>query len=125
MAKILVVDDEEDLRTFLKMYLEDNGHEVRCAENGAVGYELVKSFRPDIAVVDIIMPLQSGINLYIKIRESRAFKSLPVIILSSVIRFREDFGEKISSLPQPDAFVDKPFDQDKLLQLVEKLIEKS
>ncbi len=123
MAKILVVDDEEDVRSFLKMHLEDNGHEVKCAEDGLEGFDLVKSFNPDLAILDIIMPMQSGINLYNKIRKSQKYRYLPVIILSAVVRYREQFAEQYGKLPQPDAYMDKPFDPVKLIELIKRLIK--
>jgi len=123
VGKILVVDDEEDVRTFLKMHLEDNNHAVQCAKDGREGFELLKSFKPDLVILDIIMPLQSGMSLYSTMRKSKKFEKIPVIILSAVVRYREQFEEKYAGLPAPDAFMDKPYDRDKLLRLVDSLMQ--
>ncbi|MFC1558789.1 response regulator transcription factor [candidate division KSB1 bacterium] len=123
MAKILVVDDEEDVRTYLKFYLEDNGYKVRCAQNGMEGSKLLKTFKPDLAIIDIIMPKQSGITLFSKMRKMKEFKGTPIIILSAVVRYREQFKKKYGALPPPDAFVDKPFDSAKLIKIIEALLE--
>ena len=123
MAKILVVDDEEDVRTYLKFYLEDNGYKVQCAQNCMEGSKLLKTFKPDLAIIDIIMPKQSGITLFNEIRKMKEFKEIPISILSAVVRYREQFKNKYGALSPPDAFVDKPFEPEKLVKLVDSLLE--
>ena len=122
MSKILVVDDEEDVRTYLKFYLEDKGYKVQCAQSGMEGSKLLKTFKPDLAIIDIIMPKQSGITLFNEMRKMKEFKAIPIIILSAVVRYREQFIEKYGALSAPDAFVDKPFDPGKLVKLVDSLL---
>ena len=123
MAKILVVDDEEDIRIFLKLHLEDNGHKIQCARNGSEGFELLKTFKPNLAILDIIMPQQSGIKLFNEMRKNKEFKSIPIIILSAIVRHREQFKEQYGSIPPPDAFVDKSFEPEKLIKLIDSLLK--
>ncbi|MFC1554150.1 response regulator transcription factor [candidate division KSB1 bacterium] len=123
MAKILVVDDEEDVRAFLKMHLEDNGHEVVCAKDGSEGSEMLSSFNPDLAIIDIIMPHHSGIKLIEEIRNDKNM-FFPVIILSAVVRYREQYEEHFRILDPPVTFVDKPFDTGRLIDTITGLLDK-
>ncbi len=124
MANILVVDDEEDIRTFLTIYMEDNGHNVKSAKDSEKGLEILKSYCPDLIILDVIMPHQSGIVLYNKIKNIEKFKSVPVIILSAIVKQKDQFKDKFGNLPEPDAFVDKPFDEKKMAGLVNSLLQK-
>ena len=125
MANILIVDDEEDVRTFLKMYLEDHGYRVRCAENGHEGLEKLRLLETDLAIIDVIMPRQSGLYMYTEMKKSSSYSSIPVIILSAVVKYREYFEKGDNPLPPPEAFVEKPFDKEELLELLRTLIKKN
>ncbi len=122
MAKILVVDDEKDVREFLKLLLEDNGHIVKTAENSRDGIRHLSSFTPDLAILDIVMPSQSGILLYHNIRNMKEFQKLPVIILSAESRYRKQFDNRYPSLPPPQAYVEKPIEEDKFLELIASIL---
>ncbi len=62
--KILVIDDEQDMVTFLSTLLEDNGYEVATASDGEVGLEKVKSLKPDLVSLDLLMPNKTGIKMF-------------------------------------------------------------
>lgn len=120
--KVLIVDDEADIRAFLKILLEDNGYRVDMASDGNEGYELFNSFSPDLALIDVIMPEKGGINLFNQIRKDEKFAHIPVIILSSVVKQKGQFLQYVNGIRPPEAFCDKPFDERKLLKIIKELL---
>lgn len=80
--KVLVADDEMEIRELLKIYLEKDGYQVMEAGDGIEALEMIRKYEPDIAMIDIMMPRSDGFHLLKKIRE---FSNLPVIILSAKI----------------------------------------
>ena len=80
---ILVIEDEEAQRLILQHNLEEAGYEVICAENGEIGWERIEDYRPDLIVLDWMMPKLSGIELCRQIKSSAKTKDTPVIMLSA------------------------------------------
>lgn len=68
MGKILIVDDEENIRSIFKRALEKENHEVLVAENGKVGEEMYKNQLPDVIILDILMPEQEGIETILRLK---------------------------------------------------------
>ena len=120
--KILVIDDEPDVRTFFTTLLEDAGHETVVAENGQEALEKVKDQRPDLITLDISMPETSGVRFYRDMKESEEYKGIPVIIITGI---STDFGKFISTrrqVPPPEGYLSKPIDQEEFLEMVAKLL---
>lgn len=81
---VLVVEDEEDLRESLRDAFEDEGYLVRCAANGKEGLEALQQFeRPCAIILDLIMPVMTGNELYAAMRANPALSDIPVIISTS------------------------------------------
>jgi CheY-like chemotaxis protein len=119
---ILIIDDEPDTVTYFSSLLEDNGYATITARNGAEAIERVKEARPDLITLDITMPETSGVRCYRDLRESEAWRTIPVIIITGV---SGDFRTFISSrkhVPPPDGYLGKPVDATELLGLVRKLL---
>ena len=101
--KILIADDEAEIRSLLKLYLENDGYSVVEAEDGIKALEMVTSEKPDLCVLDIMMPGMDGYQVLRKIREDN---NVPVIILSA----KDADSEKILGLNLgADDYIDKPF----------------
>jgi CheY-like chemotaxis protein len=81
--KILVVEDEQMLREFYADLLKGEGFTVMQAENGQVGLELVKTQKPDLVLLDIMMPVMDGRTMLHQIRAIPEFSNLPVIVLTN------------------------------------------
>jgi DNA-binding response OmpR family regulator len=113
--KILIIDDEEDVRTYLNSLLTNNGYLTRVAENGEDGFRQLTDFSPDLILLDIIMPNQSGVGFYRKIKKNELYKDIPVIILSAVTQYKDFFSHEHASAPRPQEFVEKPFSPQELL----------
>ena len=83
MGKILVADDEPDMRALLADLLEAAGHQVTEAENGQAAVQQVQRELPDLVLLDVLMPMMSGIQVLQRLRNDPATKNLPVIMLTA------------------------------------------
>lgn len=112
---ILVVDDEPDVVSFLKRLLEDNGHAVVTAQNGAEGLAAAKEHYPALVLLDLQMPHETGTDLYRKLRHSAEHADTPVIIISGLA------GRNIA-VSKGVPVLDKPIDEERLLEEVGKML---
>lgn len=118
--KVLIVDDEPDAITFLDTWLKDNGYETCSATDGARGMKAILAERPDLVLLDIKMPHQTGIQLYRDIRLNDECKDIPVIFITGMVDFHM-FDKECGRLPEPAACLEKPID----LKALDKAIKKA
>jgi DNA-binding NtrC family response regulator len=125
MARILVIDDEEDLRALLSQALESDGHEVIPATNGAQGLALQRQRPADLVITDIYMPEPDGIETIHRLKND--FPGVKVIAMSGGGRSSSalDSVRTTASALGIDAFLRKPFDFATLLQSVRQVLEQS
>ena len=83
MAKILVVEDEPSLQKLLQYQLSKTGHEIRVAGDGEQALAMVRSERPDLVLLDVMLPVMGGFQVLRKLQEDKNTKSIPVIMLSA------------------------------------------
>jgi two-component system phosphate regulon response regulator PhoB len=126
--KILVVDDEEDIVAYLVAVLEDNGFKAVGESDAASALEVIERERPDLILLDIMMPGQSGLSLYRELRRISSTATIPVFIISGFSR-EEDFARMLSRLeaerpPLPDGYLEKPISVPKFLQSLHELFDK-
>ncbi len=119
---ILIVDDEQDVRTFLTSLLSDNGYATLEADNGATGVAQAREKSPDLITLDITMPEQSGVKSYRQLKDDAALAQIPVIIITAVGEPMEHFLKTRKQVPNPEGFMAKPIDQEKLLQMIADLL---
>lgn len=124
--KILVADDEEDVRQFVVAALEDNGYEFVLAADGREAVAKAKEESPDLVVMDVQMPRQDGFGALYELRQDPATAHIPVVLLTGVaektgVKFSAETVEEYMG-ERPDAFFDKPVDPVELRDAVEKLI---
>ncbi len=128
LKKILIVDDEEDIRQYLTALLKDNGYEPLTANDGAEAAELVRSVNPALVTLDITMPNKSGVRFYREMKEDGELKNIPIIIITGVTGWGsnpDDFRKFISSrkqVPPPEGFMPKPIDKDALIKMVADIV---
>ena len=117
MAKkqILVVDDELDVVEFLTQLLEDNGYEVNAAYDGVQGMEMVLKEKPDLILLDLQMPEETGTGLYRKLHSKREYKDIPVIVISGLAGSKLAVGKSVPVL-------DKPPTEEQVLREVDKAL---
>jgi twitching motility two-component system response regulator PilH len=125
---VLAVDDELQTRDFVSTVLEENGYTPVLAENGEEAMEIVKQNKPDLIILDIMMPKQSGIKMYRELKRTESFKDIPVIVCSGLPRrtylraqaaLTETSGE---SVPEPDAYLEKPVTPERLGATIKKVL---
>lgn len=127
-AKILVVDDDPDIREALTLVLESKGYEVVTAQDGLEGLATLKAELPHVMILDLLMPKMDGFAVCKELQDPRwsKYREIPILILSSV---REESSRRRYELEtglelNVDDYVEKPVSPDILLHRVEKLIEK-
>jgi DNA-binding response OmpR family regulator len=117
MKKILVVDDEENIRFLYQEELEEEGYTVDVAAHGQEALEKVNTFKPDLVTLDIRMPGMDGVETLRKIRELR--RNLPVILCSAYGEYKQDLSTWAS-----DAYVIKTSDLTELKGTIKTLLSK-
>jgi len=120
--KILIVDDESDVRTYLEVLFQENGYETAVAADGDEAMPKVREFEPDLISLDIIMPRETGQKFYRELVKDPVYSKTPVIILSGVTRYKELFSRDHKTMPKPFAFVEKPINKGELLGKIKEAI---
>ena len=121
-AKILIVDDEEDVTTFVGTLLEDNGYSVIKAADGKQGMAKAKSDSPDLIILDICMPEETGVRMFRNLQEEAQTAMIPVIVLTGITHEFKRFIENRRHLRPPAGYFDKPPDREQLLTKVAELV---
>jgi len=127
--KILVVDDDLNMRIFISIMLEANGYKAIVAKDGKEGILEAKKVAPALIILDLMMPQQGGILMYRQLKVDKILKDIPIIILSGVDS--KAFAHSLKMLnmgqndpiPEPEAFVEKPPKAEDLLNIVEALLK--
>lgn len=126
--KVLVVDDDPDVRLFSVTVLEENGYTPLEAANGEEGLKMIKEEKPDLVILDVLMPRQSGIRLYRELKTDKALKKVQVIILSGIAKktflrsqkaLTEFGGEEV---PEPKVYLEKPVEPEVLAEEIKKIL---
>jgi len=118
MARLVIVDDSAPVRTLLRLALTRDGHEIWEAGDGVAGWQLLLDQRPDVIILDVMMPGPSGLDVCRAIRADPRFAMLPVIILTAN-GLPESEAEAMDA--GADCFLAKPFRPQVLLAAVERL----
>ncbi len=128
MNRILVVEDEADICTYLCRLFQENGYEVACAHDGAEAEAAVIACRPDLITLDLSMPVESGVRFYRDLRADPKLAGIPVVFVTGVTgpggsaADTERFYRTRRGLPPPDGFVAKPVEPEEILGVVKRLI---
>ncbi len=116
--KILVVDDEDNIRLLYKEELQDEGYEVDLAANAEEAFQKIEANKPDLITLDIKMPGMNGIDFLAKLKEEN--KNIPVILCSAYGSYKQDFQVWAS-----DAYVVKSADLRELKMTIKEIIDLS
>ncbi len=127
--KILVVDDERDMRIFVSTVVETLGFEPILAENGAEALDKAGTNPPALVILDVMMPkIDDGIQTYRLFKSDPALSGTPIIMLSAIAKktffhsIRMLSPQQGSRLPEPEAYMEKPPDADELIRLITELL---
>lgn len=147
MAKqVLVIDDDQNTVRYLSVVLSEHGYEAAAAYDGSEGLQKIAQARPDLIVLDVMMPKKSGFVLFKQLKKDERYRNIPVLMLTGVSgildeleSFKEETFEKPydslrealkksiremreEGLVRPEMFVDKPVDADGFIGKVRQLI---
>jgi DNA-binding response OmpR family regulator len=118
-TKIVIADDEPNIVISLEFLMQRNGYEVRTAGDGEAALQLVNSFRPDLILLDIMLPLKSGYEVCQKMRESPDLKHTKIVMITAKGR---DIEVTKGLALGADAYITKPFSTQDLLGTVKRLL---
>jgi len=126
--KVLNVEDDPDTRTFVSTVLEENGYIPIMAVDGEEGMEKIRKEKPDLIVLDILMPRESGIKMYHELKLDPSLKDIPVVMLSGVSKRTflrstaalTEFGNE--TVPEPQAYLEKPVEPEDLAETLKKIL---
>jgi len=139
--KILIVDDEPDVTTFLRAVLEENGFSCISAKDGVEGLEALHKEQPDLVLLDLMMPKKSGITMFQELRQDSTMSNTPVVIVTGVsevtgvdfrnfmykqpLRDEKKFVETtgLTKYTIPDGYIEKPIDPHELIKVVKKALK--
>ena len=127
--KILVVDDDPDMRDAITIILESRGYQIVTAQDGVEALANLKAEKPDLMMLDLLMPKMDGFAVMKELQDARwsKYREIPILILSSV---REEASRRRYELETAltlavDDYIEKPIAPDVLLERVEKLLKKN
>lgn len=122
--KILVVDDESDVREFLKTALVEAGFGVGVAEDGDVALEKIKKEIPDLISLDLVMPRKSGAKFYRELSKHKEWSKIPVIIVTG--HARDELGKadlKELTMSGPGIYLEKPVKPDNYIAAIKNILK--
>ena len=117
--KILVVDDEQQLALAVKIRLQSRGYEVVTANDGKKGLEALEKEKPDLVILDVLMPVMDGYSCLREINARIGRGKLPIIILTARDRMKDLF-----ELEGIEDYVIKPFDHEDLLMRIDRALKR-
>ena len=120
-CKILMIDDDEDLRETMKIILESNGYDTISAENGTKGLKLLKKEKPDLILLDVTMPEIDGFQVLEKLKKDKNTVAIPVVMLTA----REDveYKRKAAQLFN-EGYLTKPVEFSVLKSTIENIFKR-
>ncbi len=119
--RILVVDDEADIRTFLVALLEDAGASTWQARDGVEALEMARVHRPDLITLDLSMEGKDGIETFAELRSDPQLCGIPVCVVTGHPEFREVIYQR--AVPPPEGYMDKPIVEDVLIENLRRILE--
>lgn len=119
--RILVVDDEDDVRVFLRTVFEDAGAEVFEAADGDEAISVALAERPDLITLDLSMPGKDGVEAFCELRRTPEIQETAVCVITGHPEFRTVIYDR--PVPPPEGYMDKPVDEDNLISNVRRIIE--
>lgn len=126
--RVLIVDDELDMRIFISTLLETRGYKPIVTRNGKEGMRKAKSIVPDLIILDVMMPEEGGVQMYRQLKTDNDLKDIPVIMVSAIAK--KTFShylkmlnvQKEDNIPEPEAYMEKPPEAAALLKMTGRLI---
>ena len=126
--KVLIVEDELDMRIFISTLLETSGYQPIITRDGNEGLLKAKNDCPDLIILDVMMPGEGGVHMYRQLKTDQTLCEIPVIMLSAVAQ--KTFAHYLNMvnarlkdpIPDPDAYIEKPPEAEELIKMAATLI---
>lgn len=123
--RVLVVEDDEDVITYLSLWLSDQGFDVDVARDGNEATEKVKQRTPDLVTLDIVMPQKTGVKFYKEFKRDPRYVHIPVIIITGLQQEFKRFISHRRTAPPPEGYIAKPFSQEELLETIRRVLDEA
>jgi two-component system phosphate regulon response regulator PhoB len=126
--KVLIVDDEMDMRIFISTLLETSGYKPIIAVNGEDGIQKARKHKPAVIILDVLMPKSGGVQMYREIKTDENLKAIPVIMISAISKKTFFHSMKMlnthrgETVPDPEGYIEKPPESDELLAILAQCI---
>ena len=134
--KILIIDDEPDAISFMISVLDDNGFDGISSLNGVEGLEMARKERPDLILLDLIMPEKGGISTFHELKQDQDLRHIPIVVVSGMPQItgsdaRGHFSKGNAGYEKegveahftgPDGFVEKPIDPPELIKVIRDIL---
>jgi DNA-binding response OmpR family regulator len=124
-TKILFVEDDPDFSEASKTILEQAGYEVIHVSNGKAGLERAKKGKPDLILLDVILPDIDGFSICRELKEDPNYSSIPIIVLTAIGATEASYAEHIAKEHKADCYLAKPVDSKKMLEAINDLLAKT
>ncbi len=139
--KILIVDDEPDVISFVSAVLEENGYTSIGAKDGVEGLEVLRKEKPDLVLLDLMMPRKSGITMFQELRKDPNMSNIPVVVVTGVsevtgvdfrnfmykqpLRDEKKFVETtgLTKYTVPDGYIEKPIEPGELIKVIKEALK--
>ena len=121
-ARILSIEDDPEMSSLIQLIFERKGHRVIGARRGELGLELIKSLKPDVLLLDLMLPDIDGWDLYRQMKTDKELAKVPIIIVSA--RSEEQDAASGFRVIDNDRFIQKPFEVKELIDTVTHMLEK-
>ena len=119
--RVLVIDDDANLRQLLKLLFEHHGYEILLAPDGEIGMTLAEGGQPDVILLDVAMPYRSGLEVYLDLQNNAMTSNIPILVCSAALTSRET--QTWQAMPNVVEVVQKPFNINGLIARITSLCE--
>lgn len=120
-ARILLIEDDQDMVSAIRLRLEANNYEVLVAQDGLEGLDKARSEKPDLIILDVMLPKMDGFKLCRMLKFDEKFKNVIIIILSAKVQKSDILrGKEVGA----EAYITKPFKSEELLKKIKELLSR-
>jgi two-component system alkaline phosphatase synthesis response regulator PhoP len=124
MKKVLLVDDDVEFCEAAELLLQSKAYQVVLAHDGKAGLEKARAEKPDLVILDVMMPEMNGYDVCVVLKADPELKNIPVILLTAVDQaiFKTTYTQHMGFMTEADDYVAKPVESDELVKRVEALL---
>ncbi len=116
-TKVLIAEDEEDVRDVMEMFLDSQGYEVETAYDGLDALDRIRTWGPDVVLMDIMMPVMDGIEVCRQVKADEATKNIPIIMVSAAAKREKEAEAREAGA---NGYILKPYEPAELTEIIEK-----